>query len=120
MGEAIMKEEKIDLIEKFKLYAIDKIEIKGESFDKEVKGKIFIVAEKSKVEKIINNIKFVNKSSLCDCRPRFKILFYNQEQIVLDLGFQNYENHYYLRYRNDEQFIPSKDLFDYLNNIVTN
>jgi hypothetical protein len=113
-----MKNESVNLVERFNLYEIDKIEIKGEDFDKEVREKIFILDKKPEIDKLIEGLKSVENQPLCDCKPRFRLLLYKQEQLILDLGFQNYDDHYYLRYKNEEQFVPDKEFLESLNNLI--
>jgi len=118
MGEKQMNIETVNLVNKYTLSMADKVEIKGENFDEEAKGKKIIIDDASSIQRIISNLKSVKKSPLCDCKPRFKLLFYKQKEIILILGFQNYEEHYYLRYNNEEQFIPNEDFFIFLNSII--
>lgn len=113
-----MEKDLVNLVAKFNLDGIDRIKIRGEDFDKEVKGKVFIVDKKPEIDKIVNSLRSVKSQPLCDCKPRFKLLLYNQGQFILDLGFQNYDDHYYLRYKNEEQFVPDKEFLEFLNNLI--
>lgn len=112
---------KVNLVEKLGLVNITKIVIEKEPFAKKNSGRKFTIKRKSEIRKILTELAVLEKESICDCEPEYKIMFYKKD-LFIEIGYQGYADHYYLRYKTDEkeeQAKPSKEFYDIINELIT-
>ncbi len=110
MGNRQVKEKSVNLVEKFNLYNIDKIKIKGEDFLEETKGISVLIEGDLKLKEVMDELNNVQASFLCDTWVNFKIFFYRKDKLLLELGYNNNLSHPFVRYKNEAEFVINKIL----------
>lgn len=120
LSNAFSMEENINLSEIYGLKNTTKIIIK-QSIRIKKDPKRVIIENTGTISAIINNLRDVKLSSLCDCLPSHIIVFFKGNNEIFQIGYMNYgkaRDHKYLRYKNEEQYIPNDEFFDIIEEIL--
>lgn len=105
----------INLVTKYSLYNTSKIIIYKNLNANEL---ICEIEDKKIIDDLMIQLQAVERVGLCDCRPEYTLVFIGPDYQELVFGYQNYPDHFYLRYSGqdrEEQYLPSKEFYNLLN-----